>query len=387
MGGRIAGAVLFCAVVLFHQSVGATCLGDCRGDGSVTVDELLAGVNIALGNTSVSQCPPFDDNQDQQVTIDEILAAVQNALSGCPSGDLAGDYSGVVSLDGAHSGTISLSADADGQVSGTLLVVSASRFRLHPDLSFTFPVGGFSVTLSGTYDAATGGFEVDGSFVDGDGQTTSAKIKGSLPGAMGTVPINVYVGNDMFSSTLSASMVAPTPTPTPSISNPTPPTGGCADGIFVTTFSNASSDTNADTSALTLGKATAFDQPDGTGNFIWVISGSPCTGVFGQPARGVVFQGILMASRIQPGTYPIASSSPPFLGVTYAETKITLDPTQNFVHNWSSTGGTLVITDIGNGTLQLHATGVTMTKGLVFQGATGTFTLDINGTITNVMHN
>jgi hypothetical protein len=28
-----------------------------------------------------------------------------------------------------------------------------------------------------------------------------------------------------------------------------------------------------------------------------------------------------------------------------------------------------------------------MTKGLVFQGATGTFTLDINGTITNVMHN
>ena len=57
------------------------------------------------------------------------------------------------------------------------------------------------------------------------------------------------------------------------------------------------------------------------------------------------------------------------------------------MHNWSSTGGTLVITDIGNGLLQLHATGVTMVKGLVFQGATGTFTLEINGTLKNVMHN
>lgn len=387
MAKWILGVALLLTMALSGQAARAVCVGDCGGNGTVTVDEVLLGVNIALGNAIPSECMPFDNNNDGQVTIDEILAAVHNALNGCPTGDLAGDYAGAVSFDATHSGSLNLSADADGQVSGSLVVSNTLHVRFQPSLSFTFPAAGFSVTVSGTYDPSTGGFEVDGSFIDGDGQTTSVVISGNLPGPTGNAPINVYINHDMFSSTLSAGVVvAPTPTPTPSISNPTPPTGGCADGIFVTTFSNAAG-TNADTSALTLGKSTALDQPDGTGNFIWVISGSPCTGVFGQPIRGVVLQGILMPTRIQPGTYSIGSSSPPFLAVTYAETKITLDPTQNFVHNWSSTGGTLVITDIGGGVLQLHATGVTMVKGLVFQGATGTFTLDINGTITNVMHN
>ena len=63
------------------------------------------------------------------------------------------------------------------------------------------------------------------------------------------------------------------------------------------------------------------------------------------------------------------------------------DPTQNFIHGWTATGGTLVLEDAGGGALRFHASGVTMAKGLVFRGATGTFTLDITGTITNVTHN
>lgn len=60
------------------------CAGDCNGDGVVTVDELIRGVNIALGTLAVSVCPAFDTNGDGQVTVDEIVAAVVTALRGCP---------------------------------------------------------------------------------------------------------------------------------------------------------------------------------------------------------------------------------------------------------------------------------------------------------------
>ena len=59
------------------------CAGDCNRDGTVTVDEILTMVNIALGNTELSKCTAGDANKDEQITIDEILTAVNNALSGC----------------------------------------------------------------------------------------------------------------------------------------------------------------------------------------------------------------------------------------------------------------------------------------------------------------
>jgi len=40
-------------------------------------------VNIALGNSEVSTCEPGDANGDKQITVDEILAAVNNALGSC----------------------------------------------------------------------------------------------------------------------------------------------------------------------------------------------------------------------------------------------------------------------------------------------------------------
>ena len=61
-----------------------TCVGNCNGDGAVTVDELLTAVNIALGTSPVEQCPAFDANADGAVTVNEILAGVNNALNGCP---------------------------------------------------------------------------------------------------------------------------------------------------------------------------------------------------------------------------------------------------------------------------------------------------------------
>src|ERR1700675_3448696 len=60
------------------------CVGDCDGNGEVTVDDILIGVNIALGNASVDQRPAMDANGDGQVSVDELITAVNNSLQGCP---------------------------------------------------------------------------------------------------------------------------------------------------------------------------------------------------------------------------------------------------------------------------------------------------------------
>lgn len=59
------------------------CVGDCNDDGMVAVNELITGVNIALGNTDASACPSFDTNDDGSVTVNELIAGVNSALNGC----------------------------------------------------------------------------------------------------------------------------------------------------------------------------------------------------------------------------------------------------------------------------------------------------------------
>jgi hypothetical protein len=61
----------------------SACVGDCKGGGQVTVDELLTMVDIALHASSASECTLGDTNHDNHVTIDEILTAVNVALNGC----------------------------------------------------------------------------------------------------------------------------------------------------------------------------------------------------------------------------------------------------------------------------------------------------------------
>jgi hypothetical protein len=63
--------------------VAESCTGDCDGNLLVTVDEIIAGINIALGRVDVGNCQPFDTNLDGRVTVDEIVSAVRAALQGC----------------------------------------------------------------------------------------------------------------------------------------------------------------------------------------------------------------------------------------------------------------------------------------------------------------
>jgi hypothetical protein len=60
------------------------CIGDCNGDGVVTISELIVAVNIALGDKPISACPAIDANGSGEVTIEELILAIRNAQRGCP---------------------------------------------------------------------------------------------------------------------------------------------------------------------------------------------------------------------------------------------------------------------------------------------------------------
>lgn len=77
-------STLLAAALLTALPAKAVCPGDCDGSGAVDVSKLIRGVNIALGNTSVSECPAFDVNNDGMVAVNELIAAVNAALTGCP---------------------------------------------------------------------------------------------------------------------------------------------------------------------------------------------------------------------------------------------------------------------------------------------------------------
>jgi len=88
--GRVLGSVLLLVLLCARASAGASsCPGNCSGDTVVTVDELVLGVNMALGDLALAECPPFDGNGDGFVTVDELILAVNAALNGCPVEQLA----------------------------------------------------------------------------------------------------------------------------------------------------------------------------------------------------------------------------------------------------------------------------------------------------------
>jgi len=60
------------------------CPGDCSGDRSVTVDEIVTVVNIALGTLPISQCLAADQDGNGEASVDELVRAINAALDGCP---------------------------------------------------------------------------------------------------------------------------------------------------------------------------------------------------------------------------------------------------------------------------------------------------------------
>jgi YVTN family beta-propeller protein len=59
------------------------CPGDCDGNSEVTIDELVIGVGIAVGESPSERCPNLDRDRNGVVLIDEMLRAVRTSLDGC----------------------------------------------------------------------------------------------------------------------------------------------------------------------------------------------------------------------------------------------------------------------------------------------------------------
>lgn len=66
------------------KAIGRRHVGDCNLDESVTVDEIITGVNIALGQMAVSTCSEADSDRSYSVTVDEVLTSITAALEGVP---------------------------------------------------------------------------------------------------------------------------------------------------------------------------------------------------------------------------------------------------------------------------------------------------------------
>lgn len=84
--GRGRFVALLLSVLAYASPVSAAtegCVGDCNGDGKVTVDELVVGTQLAL-TAGVTGCTAIDADCDGSVAIDELVVAVGYALGGCP---------------------------------------------------------------------------------------------------------------------------------------------------------------------------------------------------------------------------------------------------------------------------------------------------------------
>ena len=60
-----------------------SCVGDCDGNHTVQIQELILAVNIAVNGLPVQGCEEIDANLDGAAAVNELVAAVINALNGC----------------------------------------------------------------------------------------------------------------------------------------------------------------------------------------------------------------------------------------------------------------------------------------------------------------
>jgi len=79
---RLAAALLALLLLAPIARAAAAC-PDCDGDGVVTIDELIAGIGIALGGRPLADCPSFDVDGGGTVTVDELVLGINAALIGC----------------------------------------------------------------------------------------------------------------------------------------------------------------------------------------------------------------------------------------------------------------------------------------------------------------
>jgi hypothetical protein len=140
-----------------------TCVGDCGTDGSVTVDEILTMVNIALGTADIEACRAGDKDHSGMITVDEILTAVTNALTSCPGAPII-NVAGTWSWNETQIEIISGRCSALWEVKNYTITIiqNGDNLAFMPDAcvasgSITGSIEGQSISLSGAIQVCDGG--------------------------------------------------------------------------------------------------------------------------------------------------------------------------------------------------------------------------------------
>ena len=105
-----------------------SCPGDCDRNGEVSIDELIKGVAIALGETALGGCFDADANGDGHVRINELIKGVRSALDGCP-----------------HTPTVTVSPSATGTPTETGTATATATGTATPTPTPTATVSGLGV--------------------------------------------------------------------------------------------------------------------------------------------------------------------------------------------------------------------------------------------------
>ena len=238
----VAVAVLGCGLAARGAWATGACDGDCDGNGAISVDELVRGVNIALGALDVSQCENFDGNHDAKVTVDELVTAVNGALNGCA---FLGAFYGTAPLSGGRSAVLNLTSEANGDITGSMSVrdgaAVGSSFFFDGNAAAVIAVG----SLNGSIDLDSGAFSING-VITLNGVELPISITGTLPGlGGGGASFSGQIGDETFNgSMVSGDGSTPTPTrthPPTATSTPTPtvtPTTKAATSTPVPTNTN-----------------------------------------------------------------------------------------------------------------------------------------------------
>ena len=124
------------------QSCVAQCTADCDDGGTVTIDELLQAVRIALGHAPVGACTVADRNGDGSVSSDELVAGVGVALRGCAVAAAAAPTPAAVPDDLAQRPLPDWYADAKLGIMihwGPFAVPAWAERTLDPEKIFTDP--------------------------------------------------------------------------------------------------------------------------------------------------------------------------------------------------------------------------------------------------------
>lgn len=148
------------------------CVGDCDWNLQVTIDELVRGVNIALGTAPLSACEMFDRNGSRTVTVDELVSGVNDALNGCVDPLTPGDHRRPLEFGGysriydVHippgydgSTAVPLVLDFHGFTDNQTLQAGYTGWRTLADMEnfiVAYPLGLFGQTAAPEVDTAEG---------------------------------------------------------------------------------------------------------------------------------------------------------------------------------------------------------------------------------------